>query len=110
MPLFVYLIVQGFLHTKNLKNYIFRIFILATVTQIALFILGYINQTYYFNYHIGVNNYLGVLYSYTLSLILLAIIDRNKIIDKLSENQNLLIRINIFVLIKGSIAQLKLVT
>lgn len=99
MPIFAYLIVQGFLHTKNLKKYIFRVFILATVTQISLFILGFINQEYYPNYWTGVNNYLGVVYSYALSLIGLAIIDRKIIIKKLNENQNILLRINLFILI-----------
>ena len=108
MPIFVYLLVQGFLYTKNFKRYIFRIFILATVTQISLFSLGYINQTYYPNYYIGVNNYLGILYSYTFSLILLAIVDKKKLINKLSENQNLLIRINTFILIALAYLKLKI--
>ena len=44
MPIFAYLLVQGFFYTKNLKKYIFRVFILATITQICLFILGFVNQ------------------------------------------------------------------
>lgn len=99
MPIFAYLIVQGFFYTKNLKKYIFRIFILSTVTQIGLFILGFINHEYYPNYWIGVNNYLGVVYSYFLSLILLTVIDRKIIVKKLNEKQNLFVRINIFILI-----------
>lgn len=99
MPLFAYLIVQGFFYTKNLKKYIFRIFCLATITQIGLFILGFINQEYYPNYWTGVNNYFGVVYSYFLSLILLAIIDRKIIVKRLNEKQNIFIRINIFILI-----------
>ena len=31
MPIFAYLIVQGFFYTKNLKKYIFKIFVLSTV-------------------------------------------------------------------------------
>lgn len=99
MPMFVYIIIQGFFYTKNLKKYIFRVFILATTTQIILFILGYINQLYYPSYYMGINRYLGVLYSYCLSLILLMIIDRKVIIRKLDENKNLIVRINIFILI-----------
>jgi len=99
MPIFAYLIVQGFFYTKNLKRYIFRVFIVATITQISLLTLGVINFEYYPNYWIGVNNYLGVVYSYALSLILLAIIDKKIIIKKLDENQNLLIRINLLILI-----------
>lgn len=99
MPIFAYLIVQGFFYTKNLKKYIFRIFVLATITQIGLFILGFINHEYYPSYWTGVNNYLGVVYSYFISLILLAIIDRKIIIKRLNEKQNLFVRINMFILI-----------
>lgn len=99
MPIFAYLIVQGFFYTKNLKKYTVRVFILATVTQIGLFILGFINHKYYPNYWTGVNNYLGVVYSYFLSLILLTIIDRNIIFKRLNEKQNLFVRINLLILI-----------
>lgn len=99
MPIFAYLIVQGFFYTKDLKKYISRMFILATITQIGLEILKFINYTYYPNYNKGISNYLGVVYSYTFSLILLAVIDRKIIIKKLSEKQNLFIRISLFALI-----------
>lgn len=99
MPIFAYLIVQGFFYTKNLKKYIFRVFVVATITQIGLFILGFINQEFFSNYWTGVNNYLGVVYSYTFSLILLTILDRKIIINKLNEKQNLFVRINLFILI-----------
>ena len=108
MPIFAYLIVQGFFYTKNLKKYILRMFILATFTQICLMILGYINEVYYPKYWTSVNNYLGVVYSYTLSLLLLTIIDRKVIIKKLTENQNLIIRINIFVLILAAYLKFKI--
>ncbi len=108
MPIFAYLIVQGFFYTKSLKKYIFRVFILATITQIGLFILGFVNHEYYSNYWTGVNNYLCVVYSYALSLILLAIIDRKIIISKFNEKQNLFIRINLFVLIVLAYLNLKI--
>lgn len=44
MPIFLYLIVQGFFYTKNLKKYIFRMFCLATITQVILLVLGIINK------------------------------------------------------------------
>lgn len=108
MPIFAYLIVQGFFYTKNLKNYIFRIFMLGTCTQLILFILGYINQEYFPIYSIGINEFLDILYSYTFSLILLAVIDRKKIIKKWDENKNLILRINIFILIVLAYLKLKL--
>lgn len=108
MPVFAYLLVQGFFYTKNLTKYILRILILATLTQIFLIILGYINQVYFPTYWTGVNNYLSILYSYTLSLILLAIIDKKIIIKNLNESQNLIIRINIFILILITYLKLKI--
>lgn len=99
MPLFAYMIVQGFFYTKNLGKYIFRVFIVATLTQIGLLTLGIVNQEMYPIYWTGVNNYFNVVYSYTISLILIAIIDRKIVIKKCSENQNLLLRINLFILV-----------
>ena len=108
MPIFTYLIVQGFFYTKDLKKYIFRIFSIATLTQVILVVMGYINQKYFPNYWIGVNNYLGILYSYTFSLIMLMAIDKKVIIKKLNENQNLFIRINMIVLIVLLYSNLKI--
>lgn len=99
MPIFAYLIVQGFFHTKNLKKYICRIFGLAIITQICLVILNYINISYFPSYHTGINNYLNILFSYTLSLILLAILDRKKLIEKYDETINLSVKIIGIILI-----------
>lgn len=92
MPLFAFLIVQGFFHTKNLKKYITRIFGLAIITQICLSILNYINTHYFPNYITGINNYLNILFSYGLSLILLALLDKKQITKKYS-------KIPIFILV-----------
>ena len=99
MPIFSYMVVQGFFYTKDLKKYIFRMFSFATITQTVIIILGIINQKYFSNYWTGVTGYFGVLYSYTLSLLLLTVIDKKTIISKLSNNQNAIIRVNIFILI-----------
>ena len=98
MPVFLYLLIQGFFYTKNIKKYILRLFVLATVTQIILVILGYINATYHPEYWTSVNNYLGVLYSYTLSLVILTAIDRKVVLDSIDENKNIIIRINMIVI------------
>lgn len=55
-PIFSFLIVQGYLHTRNLKKYILRIFIIAIISQIP----------YYFYFH---NNTLNVLFTLILGLI-----------------------------------------
>ena len=99
MPIFTYLIIQGYFYTKNIKKYILRIFELALFTQLILSILGFINQEYYPKYWTNVNHYLGILFSYGLSLLLITIIDRKIIISRLNEKQNLFVRINIFILI-----------
>ena len=46
MPIFAYLIVQGFFHTKDLKKYIFKLFVIATIFQTLLFVLGIVNNVY----------------------------------------------------------------
>ena len=99
MPVFLYLIIQGFFYTKNIKKYIFRIFCLATMTQVILLILGIINKVYFKNYQSRENEYLGVLFSYTLSLILISMIEYKVIIPKLGKNFNLVFRVAIIALI-----------
>ena len=43
MPIFVYLLVQGFFHTKSFKKYITRIGIFALITQALITICMFIN-------------------------------------------------------------------
>ena len=99
MPLFAFLIVQGFFHTQNLKKYIYRIFGLAIITQICLVILNYLNISYFPRYTTGISNYLYILFSYTLSLILLGVLDRKKLIQRYSKIINLFIKIFVFIII-----------
>lgn len=99
MPIFVYLLVQGFFYTKNLKKYIFRVFCLATITQVVLLVLGIINTTIFPNYVTRVNEYMGVLYSYVLSLILISMIEHKVLITKINYFLNLLIRIAAIIII-----------
>lgn len=91
MPLFAFLIVQGFFHTRNLKKYIYRILGLAIITQICLNVLNYINIKHFPLYATEIHTYLNILFSYTLSLILLGILN--------NKNKNLFINILIFILI-----------
>lgn len=99
MPIFLYLLVQGFFHTSNIKKYIFRIFCLATITQAAIFIMGIVNQLVFPNYYTQVNEYIGILYSYTLSLILISMLEYKTIFKKFNNTVNLIIRIIIIILI-----------
>ncbi len=80
MPVFAFLIVQGFFHTKDIKMYMFKLFVTATIFQGLLFGLGIINQAYVSNYYIVINTYLNILYSFVLSLIMLWLIDKKDIL------------------------------
>lgn len=80
MPVFAFLIVQGFFHTKDIKMYIFKLFVTATIFQGLLFGLGIINQACVSNYYIVINTYLNILYSFVLSLVLLWLIDKKDIL------------------------------
>lgn len=99
MPIFVYLLVQGFFYTKNLKKYIFRVFCLATITQGLLLVLGIINTTLFPNYVTRVNEYMGVLYSYVLSLILITMVEHKILLKSLNKFINFLIRIFVIIII-----------
>ena len=99
MPIFAFLIVQGFLHTKNIKKYISRILGLALITQICFYILHYINITNFPYYRNEVYRILNILFSYGLSLILLYILSQKKIIQKYNEIINIFIKLIIIILI-----------
>ena len=99
MPIFLYLIVQGFFYTSNLKKYIFRLFCLATLTQVILIVLGIINSEIFPSYICRENEYFGVLFSYTLSIILITMLEYKEPFKKISFLFNQLIRIAIILLI-----------
>ena len=99
MPIFLYLIVQGFFYTSNLKKYIFRVFCLATITQIILIVLGIINEVQFPSYICRENEYFGVLFSYTLSLILIAMLEYKKPLKKANTLINFIFRIVVIFLI-----------
>lgn len=69
MPIFTFLIINGFLKTKDLKRYILRLFRLAVFTQLAIIILSIINKLFVPDYIITVNSYLNIVFSFVLILI-----------------------------------------
>ena len=85
MPVFAFLIVQGFFHTKDIKMYMFKLFITATIFQGLLFGLGIINHVYVPNFYIVINTYLNILYSFVLSLLLLWFIDKKYIVKNIKK-------------------------
>lgn len=80
MPVFAFLLVQGFIHTKDIKKYMSRLLITAIATQLVIVALSLINRGYFTGYDINVAKILNILFSFVLSLILLICIDR-KIIN-----------------------------
>lgn len=98
MPIFAFILVQGFFHTSSLKKYILRIFSFAIVTQIATFIIGIFDKN---GGNLSINKELNVLFSYTLSLIVLWLIHERYIIKKFNYNQNMVVKIVIIFLIIG---------
>lgn len=100
MPVFAFLIVQGFFHTKDIKMYMFKLFITATIFQGLLFGLGIINHVYVPNFYIVINTYLNILYSFVLSLIILWLIDKKDILkNKWLNNILKIVGISLVVLV-----------
>lgn len=62
-PIYAFFIVEGFLHTKNLKKYISRLFILAIISEIP-FDLFISNKLIYLSHQ-------NTIFTYVLSLIML---------------------------------------
>ncbi len=83
MPIFVFLLVEGYIHTKKLENYIARVAIIAILTQIIITVFDI--QIY--GYVRGIN----ILVSFVLILALLRIIDEKKICN--NKNIDLLLRV-----------------
>ena len=76
MPIFVYLLVQGYFNTKSIKKYKIRLLIFAIITQIIILAIKYINVNYYSFYSNVIYEYLNILFSFFLSINLIYLIDR----------------------------------
>ena len=68
-PLFCYFIVEGFLHTKNIKKYFIRILIFAFISEIP-FDLAFHNSFFYLGYQ-------NVLFEFALAVLLLWALSKN---------------------------------
>jgi len=90
MPLFAYLLVQGFFYTKDLKKYIIRLFVFALITQLAIFGVSIFDDD---AQKLSVNTQLNILFSYTLSIIVLWLLHEKKIIMKYDVNKNMFVKI-----------------
>lgn len=67
-PIFCYLSVQGFFYTKDIKKYLFRLFVFAILSEVP-FDLAFFDSFFY----LGYNN---VMWSLLLGIIMLAVIKK----------------------------------
>lgn len=101
MPIFVFLLVQGFFHTKNLKKYILRMFCLAVATQLGTSFIEIITKKMKSVYEVNINSYLNIVFSFVLTLILMYIFYEKKIIKKWDINNNIFLKIILTISIIG---------
>lgn len=99
MPLFVYILVQGFFKTKNFKRYITRIAVCAVITQVLISVLAYVNITFYPGYDIAIYRYGNVLFSFVLTLLLLKVIHEPIILKKYTAEQNIIVKVVLSIVI-----------
>lgn len=99
MPLFVFMLVQGFFKTKNFKKYVLRVGICAVITQVIISILGYVNVKFYQDYVIRVYTFGNILFSFVLTLLLLKVIHEPLILKKYTKDQNVIIKVLLGIVI-----------
>ncbi len=95
MPIFVYLLVQGFFHTKNFKKYISRIGILAVITQLLITILMFVNIKIVPGYTSAKQVYLNgnILFSFVISLGVMKLLHEDILIKKWAYTKNMSLKI-----------------
>ncbi len=101
MPLYAFLIVQGYFHTSNLSKYLKRLGILGIVTQIVLVTGNLINQAVLPSIIVSetYKNW-NVVVSFFFSLLLLKALDLDKpFIKKTFKEINILLRVATIILV-----------
>lgn len=101
MPIFVYLLVQGFFHTKNFKKYITRMGLLAVITQILITLAMIVNIKYVPSYTSAKQVYItgNILFSFVISLAVLKLLHEDVIIKKWTYNKNLSLKLCIIAVV-----------
>lgn len=95
MPIFVYMLVQGFFYTKNFKKYFARITFAAIATQIIFIILQLLNLNVgvFKGYTTNIYEMGNILFSFSICLIIMYIIHNPLLVNKWDRNKNLLLKI-----------------
>lgn len=93
MPIFTYLVIEGYFNTSNLKKYILRLILFAVVTQISFFILDFVAQEKSYNLVYTAN----ILFSFVVLLSLMKLFENA--IEKKSFKNKLLFVIMICIVI-----------
>ena len=93
MPIYTYLVVQGFFYTKDFKKYVARMFVVAIITQAIIAIVGYIGFRITEMYYPQVCESLNVLFTYAITLIILKLLHERIIIKKWDYTKNLSVRL-----------------
>lgn len=78
MPIFAFLLVQGYLHTKDVKKYMIRLLVLAIMTQIGITGIGWVGLCIVPSYVTSVIWELNIVFSLCLSLCVLCMLDERK--------------------------------
>ncbi|MEG1059245.1 MAG: TraX family protein [Clostridia bacterium] len=79
MPIFAFLLVQGYIKTHSIRKYLFRLIICAVLSQIVLNSLGIINVNFIEEYRASITTDLNIVFSFCLSLIILIVIDKSNV-------------------------------
>ena len=101
MPIFVYLLVQGFFHTKDFKKYIIRMGIFAVITQILMTILMVANTKFFPTYTAAkqVCSIGNILFTFVLSMLVLKLLYEDVLIKKWDYNKNMSLKIVVILTI-----------
>lgn len=97
MPIYTYLIVQGFFYTSSFKKYITRLGIFAIITQVLISCVAFFDYKYINNYYIGAFGVINVLFSYVVSLIIIKLIHEDIIIKKWDYTKNMSLKIILII-------------
>lgn len=104
MPLFAFLIVEGFLHTKNLKRYLIRLFMFAIITQASLILMDKYMYAYNKNSYHNISCNLNILFSFSFAIISLCLVKKiiyyiKNISEKNKARDILIILLYIFIVL-----------